>query len=116
MQQKGERAQKKRESFQSHYDRHPEYHLERKQGRRKEMARWIHSLKIGKACCVCGESHPATLVYHHRSPSEKLFRISGAMSRGMGKEAILREIEKCDILCANCHQKLHWDERASERE
>jgi hypothetical protein len=29
----------------------------------------------------------------------------------MGKASILAEIAKCDILCHNCHAKLHYEER-----
>jgi hypothetical protein len=70
---------------------------------------WLQSLKAGKSCS-CGESHPACLEWHHRDKSKKLFNISNAW---FSKELILREIEKCILICSNCHRKLHVLERLS---
>ncbi len=33
------------------------------------------------------------------------------VTRRMSKERILKEIAKCDVLCRNCHAKLHWEIR-----
>jgi hypothetical protein len=59
-------------------------------------------------CKQCGESHISCLVFHHRNPKEKNFTIAKMVSGKMKKELILEEIKKCDVLCANCHRKLHW--------
>lgn len=58
-----------------------------------------------QACSRCPESHPACLDFHHRDPETKSF----ALSRGHehSRAAILAEIAKCDVLCANCHRKEH---------
>lgn len=60
-------------------------------------------------CVKCGESHPACLDFHHRDPLEKDFLLSDIRSRSL--HSIQKEIDKCDVLCANCHRKLHWNER-----
>jgi hypothetical protein len=30
-------------------------------------------------------------------------------SRGYSQKLVLEEMEKCDVLCANCHKKIHWE-------
>ncbi len=62
------------------------------------------------SCCKCGENHPACLHFHHRDKSTKSFSISDSIRR-FSLEKIIAEIAKCDVLCANCHAKLHYDER-----
>ena len=61
-------------------------------------------------CLRCGESHPACLDFHHRDPASKIYAVTDA-TRFWKLEKLAKEIEKCDVLCANCHRILHWDER-----
>lgn len=35
---------------------------------------------------------------------DKEFEISKAISRNINLQRILAEIEKCDLICANCHR------------
>lgn len=70
----------------------------------------IVKFKAGRPCKVCGETHPAALDFHHRNPDEKRFSVSRAIvQRDIPDEEIWAEIAKCDVLCRNCHAKLHWD-------
>lgn len=78
--------------------------IELRDGRRDRMAHW----KSGKCCKACGENHPACLDFHHRESGNKDFDISYAVNIGMGDDLIASEIAKCDVLCRNCHTKLHW--------
>lgn len=73
--------------------------------KRERTARW----KAERICKICGENHPACLDFHHRDPNTKSFDISHAISIGMSDELIGIEIAKCDVLCRNCHTKLHWE-------
>ncbi len=57
-------------------------------------------------CGVCGEnSHVGVLDFHHLDPNEKEFGIGGMIS--MSRDRIIAEIQKCIVLCANCHRKIH---------
>lgn len=62
--------------------------------------------KATLSCNVCGESEPCCLDFHHRDPETKDFTLSKA-SAGMSLKRIKEEIEKCVVLCSNCHRKVH---------
>ena len=61
--------------------------------------------------CACGESHIACLQFHHPDPLEKSFEIGLARCRMWSLKRLRREMDKCQVLCANCHAKLHWRQR-----
>lgn len=73
-----------------------------------ELSIWFRELKSRLTCIRCGENHPATLDFHHRDPSSKVAAVSEGVRDGWKRERILAEIEKCDVLCANCHRKEHY--------
>ena len=56
----------------------------------------------------CGEDHIACLDFHHQNPEEKEHNIAWMLAFGFSKEAILAEIDKCIVLCSNCHRKEHF--------
>ncbi len=64
-------------------------------------------------CESCGESDAACLVFHHINPKEKEMSIASVVGRGWGWDRILKEINKCQVLCANCHRKLHFSREKS---
>lgn len=63
----------------------------------------------GGACMKCGYNKcMQALTFHHRNPNEKLFQISGNFSKSWTK--IKEELDKCDLLCSNCHHETHAHE------
>jgi hypothetical protein len=93
------------------YEKHKHKVLERQRKRRKERKRWFKEEIVAKSACIrCGESHIACLDFHHKDPSEKEFGLGFMLSLNKNKEQILAEIAKCEVLCSNCHRKLHWEE------
>ena len=68
---------------------------------------WWKEYKTTLKCEQCGESHPACLDFHHLSKETKVSTLN-RLARNKGKEAVLAELAKCIVLCANCHRKLHW--------
>ena len=66
--------------------------------RKKSLAKWL-----GNKCVDCGNDDIDVLDFDHRSPAEKSFTIGSNL--GMNYQALLREISKCDLRCANCHRK-----------
>lgn len=60
----------------------------------------------GGSCTSCGYSkYVGALEFHHRDPSEKDFIVSTA--RSLSWEKVRVELDKCDLLCSNCHRETH---------
>lgn len=60
-------------------------------------------------CSICGETDPVVLEFHHLG--EKDNEVSRLMGRGASLEALIREIKKCSVVCANCHRRITAEER-----
>ena len=62
-------------------------------------------------CHMCGYNKcPAALQFHHNDPSEKDFAIS--RFRHIDFESAKKELDKCILLCGNCHAELHFNAEA----
>ena len=81
--------------------------------RLKKIRAWLYDIKKEMHCNICGYSQEThenfktnALEFHHIN-DDKSFTIGDALSQGLGKETILKEIEKCVVLCARCHAEIH---------
>lgn len=92
-----------------HYKRNKSQYLKRvrkyDKKRRKEILEKFLLYLSDKSCKVCGESDIRVLEFDHRNRKEKRDAVYTLVSMGCSWETIMTEIEKCDILCANCHKK-----------
>jgi hypothetical protein len=60
----------------------------------------------GGKCKVCGyNKYYGALEFHHLNPNEKDFGISAA--RSFNFEKIKKELDKCVLVCSNCHREIH---------
>lgn len=57
-------------------------------------------------CCICREKRKPCLEFHHKDRNKKLFTIGKFVFKS--REAIVDEINKCVVLCANCHRKVEY--------
>lgn len=84
----------------------------RRTKRRRELKSDLVKYKGGK-CEHCNVSYPYDGVYefHHPDPNKKDYEISLALDRKVpylrSRENLLKEIDKCLMLCANCHRMEH---------
>lgn len=59
----------------------------------------------GGHCQICGyKKSMSALTFHHLDPSTKDFEISGSHCRSWS--VILKELNKCVLLCRNCHAEI----------
>lgn len=70
---------------------------------------------LGGVCSSCGyDKCIGAMVFHHINPDEKDFAISHGYTHSW--EAIKIELDKCILLCQNCHAELHWNEVDDKRQ
>jgi hypothetical protein len=63
----------------------------------------------GGKCKLCGYfKYLAALEFHHLDPSIKEHQISYIKKR-TSEEIIIKELDKCILVCANCHREQHYN-------
>lgn len=87
-----------------HYERNKEYYIDKAVRQRLALAELLKELKDNKACMDCGRvcQHFA-LDYDHIDSDGKLNDVSKLIAYG-NKKRLLREIAKCELVCATCHR------------
>lgn len=68
---------------------------------------WAHiqDYKINRGCSQCGYRKNAhALQFDHLK--DKIANVSDLIRSDYGLDTIMKEIEKCQILCANCHAEI----------
>jgi len=74
--------------------------------RRETLKQQFCKLK-GNECEQCGYSaYPETLIFHHKDPSKKDFSIASGYTKSL--YTVLKELDKCSLLCHNCHREEHF--------
>jgi len=64
---------------------------------------------LGGKCMKCGyDKCIAVLEFHYRNPEDKEFGIS--RYQNLSWMRIMVELDKCDLLCSNCHKEKHYEE------
>jgi predicted HNH restriction endonuclease len=82
-------------------------YLKKAVSKRRKRIREMAVAHKGGACAICGYTRcPAALEFHHPDPTQKDFSISADGST-RSWERVKREIEKCQLVCANCHREVH---------
>ena len=74
---------------------------------RRRKLRKMAIYHAGGKCQICGYNKSIrALTFHHLDPTKKDFGLS---DRGLTRswDKTLKEIDKCALLCANCHAEVH---------
>lgn len=114
---------KKRNSYQTYckscqHIRHKNWYEKNKKSvlvrtKRNNKARISVNLPLVKdyaeseGCCVCGETDYVVLDFHHLDPKKKEYTVSLLVLNAFPLRTIIAEINKCAILCSNCHRRYH---------
>lgn len=95
--------------YQAHYKKYRDSYLQRANLRRETLKEEFRTNMLAylsnKSCLVCKESDIRVLEFDHLDPTKKKFSISQAVKLGFTWSQVMAEVEKCQILCSNCHKK-----------
>ncbi len=62
----------------------------------------------GGGCDICGYcKNSSALCFHHINPKTKSFQIDIRQCSNSSWTNLLKESDKCQLLCLNCHAELH---------
>lgn len=75
---------------------------------------WLSDYKQQTGCARCDIKDPRVLDFHHKKGEDKLFTIGG-FRREVGFAKLKTEMDKCEVLCANCHRLVHDEARAERK-
>lgn len=76
--------------------------------RRRDKLKILAVEYLGGCCNFCGYNKCVhALEFHHLDPNEKDYGI-GAKGHTRSFEKMKKELDKCLLLCANCHREEHY--------
>lgn len=86
-----------------HYRANKDQYLARNAKVKAERVALIREIK-NRPCADCNESYPYYVMdFDHRDPSVKVDFVGRLLTGSLKK--LMSEIEKCDVVCANCHRE-----------
>ena len=87
----------------NHYKRNKRQYIDRTLRSHAKRREYLHQIK-SQPCADCGVQYPYYVMdFDHREGEEKVFEMNHVNYVTMS--AIKREVEKCDVVCANCHRE-----------
>lgn len=90
------------------YDKNKRITHERSKQSREKRKEVIRKIKESSPCVDCNILYPYYIMhFDHLDPSNKINKVS-AVLQNAGLEDAIKEIEKCELVCANCHSARTW--------
>jgi L-lysine 2,3-aminomutase len=111
----GYKDKEKQRAYQrANYQKNKELWRDKLRNRRFKNKQLVIELKK-KGCTVCGYTKCHVALEFHHSENDKESSVAYAAHQSTMR-VLLEEIDKCTLLCANCHRELHHKERMEELE
>lgn len=85
----------------AHYQKNKASYAASRDRSAKRMRQWFEALKDGP-CTDCSGRFPAVCMQWDHLPGTTKVAEVGRLAR-LGRQAVLDEIKKCELVCANCH-------------
>lgn len=104
------RRQKQRTYSKKNYEKNKKDIIQKISVKKKAHKTWFANYKKQLSCVTCGFDHPAGLDFHHVERKKSNRKVYELLRDGHTKKRILEEVDKCVVLCANCHRVHHHEE------
>lgn len=92
----------------NHYKENRQYYINKAREYKKQARESFNEFKAQLKCSNCGESRWWLLDFHHLDPTKKEKEVVNLVQSPRKLE---KEIQKCIVLCSNCHRDLHYKEK-----
>lgn len=92
-----------RQYTRNHYEKRKGYYVTKAKRHNDQVAEEVRLVK-SRPCADCKGSYPYYVMDFDHVRGEKLFDISSKAQKGISRRVLLEEIQKCDVVCANCHR------------
>lgn len=99
------------------YQHNPQIKLNTKLNAKRDIDKLraiCDKIKQNYGCSFCVENNPICLDFHHLDSTTKEGDVSIFASH-KAKEKTINEINKCLVVCANCHRKIHFGVLSSKK-
>jgi hypothetical protein len=85
------------------------YHQGYENQKRRGLARKLELVEAkGGRCSICGyRKNLSALAFHHLDSAKKDFKLDMRSLSNRKLEPTLKELEKCSLVCHNCHAEIH---------
>jgi hypothetical protein len=100
---KAAKAASQKRWYEKNKQRHVANVMLRKAAIVKEVTAAVRKIKEETPCTDCGNNFPYYVMdFDHLSDKE--YELSLMITQGYGMEKVQREIDKCELVCSNCHR------------
>lgn len=86
-----------------HYEENKQEYIDRSRERKARLYQDVVLRHKDKPCADCKNSFPLVCMDYHHARGEKKFDISQMFDQ-VPLVQLMEEINKCDVICANCHR------------
>lgn len=102
--------EKQKEYQKQHYLKNKNKYRKTTKNNRKRNKEFVHCLK--KQCVECGCNDKLCLDFHHLKDKNR--SLAQLIRDAVSLDILQKEIDKCQVLCANCHKKQHLPKKIKD--
>ena len=79
-----------------------------KKNNRKKVQEYLIAYKENLGCFDCKEKYPHYMLEFDHIPGYKKLGSVSYLAKSKGFDLAIKEIEKCEVVCSNCHSIRTW--------